>query len=104
MYFTRTRWSRICGPSTKSAIRRPFWTETSTGSWKRESGGATEKMTTNTTVYAMSVVQGWHEFWRSSLGEWIINRGLKITLLLIGAVLAVRLVTWVAQQITRQLD
>jgi moderate conductance mechanosensitive channel len=52
----------------------------------------------------MSVIQGWHEFWRSNLGEWIINRGLKITLLLIGAVLAVRCVSWVAQQVTRQLD
>lgn len=61
-------------------------------------------MTTNTTVSAMSVVQGWHQFLGSDLGKWIINRGLKITLLLIGAVLAVRCVTWVAQQITRQLD
>ncbi|WP_156623145.1 mechanosensitive ion channel family protein [Mycobacterium sp. 1164966.3] len=61
-------------------------------------------MTTNTTVLAISMAQRWHDFWRGHFGDWIINRGLRIVLLLIGAVLAVRFVTWVAQQITRQLD
>ncbi|OBA80126.1 mechanosensitive ion channel protein MscS [Mycobacterium sp. 1164966.3] len=50
------------------------------------------------------MAQRWHDFWRGHFGDWIINRGLRIVLLLIGAVLAVRFVTWVAQQITRQLD
>jgi moderate conductance mechanosensitive channel len=61
-------------------------------------------MTTNTTVLAISVAQRWHDFWRGHFGDWIINRGLRIVLLLIGAVLAVRFVTWVAQQVTLQLD
>src|SRR6201997_2657516 len=78
--------------------------ETSTVSWKRASGGATEKMTTNTTVLAASMTQRWHDFWRGEIGEWIITRGLRILMLLIAAVLAVRFVTWVAQQVTRQLD
>jgi moderate conductance mechanosensitive channel len=38
------------------------------------------------------------------MGGWIITRGLRIVMLLIAAVLAVRFVTWVAQQVTRQLD
>src|SRR5262249_61172391 len=64
-------------------------------------------MTTNTTVLAAataSMTERWHDFWRGDIGEWIITRGLRIVMLMIAAVLAVRFVTWVAQQITRQLD
>jgi moderate conductance mechanosensitive channel len=50
------------------------------------------------------MAQRWHDFWRGAIGEWILVRGLHIVMLLIGAVLAVRFVTWVADQITRQLD
>ena len=38
------------------------------------------------------------------IGEWIINKGLLIVMWLIGAVLAARFVSWVAQKVTRQLD
>jgi moderate conductance mechanosensitive channel len=61
-------------------------------------------MTTNTTILATGITQRWHDFWRGGIGEWILTRGLHIVMLLIGAVLAVRFVTWVAEQITRQLD
>jgi moderate conductance mechanosensitive channel len=50
------------------------------------------------------MTQRWHGFWRSDIGEWIITRGLRIVMLLIAAVLAVRFVTWVAERVTRQLD
>jgi len=50
------------------------------------------------------MTQRWNDFWRGDIGEWIITRGLRIVMLLIAAVLAVRFVTWVAQQVTRQLD
>jgi moderate conductance mechanosensitive channel len=50
------------------------------------------------------MTQRWHDFWRGDIGEWIITRGLRVVMLLIAAVLAVRFVTWVAQQVTRQLD
>jgi small-conductance mechanosensitive channel len=50
------------------------------------------------------MTQRWHDFWRGDIGEWIITRGLRIVMLLIAAILAVRFVTWVAQQVTRQLD
>jgi small-conductance mechanosensitive channel len=50
------------------------------------------------------MAQRWHDFWRGDIGEWIITRGLRIVMLLIAAVLAVRFVTWVADQVTRQLD
>jgi moderate conductance mechanosensitive channel len=61
-------------------------------------------MTTNTTILATGIAQRWHDFWRGEIGEWILVRGLHVVMLLIGAVLAVRFVTWVADQITRQLD
>jgi moderate conductance mechanosensitive channel len=51
-----------------------------------------------------SWAQRWHDFWRGEIGDWIITRGLRIVMLLIAAVLAARFVTWVAQQVTRQLD
>ena len=50
------------------------------------------------------MTQRWHDFWRGEIGEWIITRGLRIVMLVIAAVLAVRFVTWVADHVTRQLD
>ncbi|MDT5146450.1 MAG: moderate conductance mechanosensitive channel [Mycobacterium sp.] len=47
---------------------------------------------------------GWHDFWRGDFGQWIITRGLRIVMVLIAAVLAARLVNWIAQRVTRQLD
>jgi small-conductance mechanosensitive channel len=61
-------------------------------------------MTTNKIVLAASMAQRWHDFWRGDIGEWIITRGLRIVMLFIAAVLAARFVSWVAQQVTRQLD
>ncbi|MFV0494881.1 mechanosensitive ion channel family protein [Mycobacterium sp.] len=48
--------------------------------------------------------QLWHDFWAGQLGEWILTRGLRIALVLIGAVLAARFVTWVAQRVSHKLD
>jgi moderate conductance mechanosensitive channel len=50
------------------------------------------------------MTQRWHDFWRGELGEWLITRGLRIVMLVIAAMLAVRFVTWVADQLARQLD
>jgi moderate conductance mechanosensitive channel len=67
-------------------------------------------MTTKTTATALNrmnfatAAQTWHDFWRGPIGEWIITRGLRIAMLVIAAVLAARLVQWVAQRVTHQLD
>jgi moderate conductance mechanosensitive channel len=64
-------------------------------------------MTTNNTVLAMKIppaIEMWHAFWRGQAGEWIINRGLRVAMLVIAAILAARLVTWVAQRVTKQID
>lgn len=50
------------------------------------------------------MTQRWHDFWRGEIGEWIVTRGLRVVMVVIAAVLAVRFVTWVADQVARQLD
>jgi moderate conductance mechanosensitive channel len=74
------------------------------GSWKRGSGGATEKMTTETTYTATVLANPLRELTRSEIREWLLTSGLRIVLLLIGAILAARFVNWVAQKITERLD
>jgi len=61
-------------------------------------------MTTKNTYLATSTAQRWHDFWHGEIGVWIITRGLRVIMLVIVVILAVRFVTWVADQIARQLD
>jgi moderate conductance mechanosensitive channel len=46
----------------------------------------------------------WHDFWHGEIGEWILTRGLRIALLVIGALLAARFINWSAQKISRRID
>lgn len=55
-------------------------------------------------LLALSPDQRWHDFWRGEVGAWIIERGLRIVLLLIGGVLAARFITWTARMITHRLE
>jgi small conductance mechanosensitive channel len=43
-------------------------------------------------------------FWRGQVGEWVITRGLRITMWVIAALLLTRFITWAARRITRRLD
>jgi len=61
-------------------------------------------MTTKTTYLATSTAQRWHDFWHGEIGQWVVARGLRVIMLVIVAILAVRFVSWVADQIARQLD
>jgi len=61
-------------------------------------------MTTKTTYLATSTAQRWHDFWHGEVGQWIIGRGLRVIMLVIVAILAVRFVSWVADRIAKQLD
>jgi moderate conductance mechanosensitive channel len=77
--------------------------------WRRVSAGATEKMTTDITVFAKATArafaaQPWHDIWRSDIRDWFLTSGLHIILLLIGAVLAARFVNWLAQRVTERFD
>jgi small conductance mechanosensitive channel len=55
-------------------------------------------------ISAFSPGQRWHDVWRGELGEWVITKGLRIVLLVIGAVLASRFITWAARRVTRRLE
>jgi moderate conductance mechanosensitive channel len=74
------------------------------GSWRQGFGGATEKMTTDTTVFARVTAEPWRDIWRGDIRDWFLTTGLHVILLLIGAVLAARFVNWAAQKVTKHLD
>ena len=59
---------------------------------------------TTTEFVALPFAERWHDFWHGDIGEWILTRGLSITLLLIGAVLAGRFIRWIAQRISSRID
>ncbi|MGK2880886.1 MAG: mechanosensitive ion channel family protein [Mycobacterium sp.] len=60
-------------------------------------------MTTSTFV-ALPGSGAWHAFVRSDPGSWILDRGLRIVMLVIVGVLAARFINWAAQKITRRID
>jgi moderate conductance mechanosensitive channel len=60
-------------------------------------------MTTNTYL-ALGLADQWHGFWRGQIGEWIITRGLRITMWVVASLLLARFINWGAQRITRRLD
>jgi moderate conductance mechanosensitive channel len=62
-------------------------------------------MTTNNfAAVAFGWAQHWHDFWRGQYGEWILTRGLRIVLLLLGAVLLARFISWLAHRFSRRID
>ncbi|VEG52951.1 mechanosensitive ion channel protein MscS [Mycolicibacterium aurum] len=60
-------------------------------------------MTTSTPL-ALDLASHWHSFWGGDIGVWILDRGVRIALLLIGGLLAARFINWTAQRITRRID
>ena len=59
---------------------------------------------TNSTVLALNLADGWHNFWRGDIGVWILDRGVSIALYLIGGLLAARFINWAANRVVRHLD
>ena len=57
-----------------------------------------------TTEFAARPADQWHDFWHGEIGEWILTRGLSIVLLLIGAVLTARFISWTAKRISSRID
>jgi small conductance mechanosensitive channel len=56
------------------------------------------------TVLAFSVADRWQGFWHGEIGVWILTKGLRIALLLIGGLLAARFINWAAQRVVRRID
>jgi len=62
-------------------------------------------MTTSTSTYqAIDFAEGWHSFWHGDIGAWLLTQGLRIALLVIGALLAARFISWIARRVTRRID
>jgi len=59
---------------------------------------------TNSTVLAFDMADRWRGFWRGDFGVWILERGIRIALLVIGALLAARFINWAANKIVRRID
>lgn len=55
-------------------------------------------------LVAFPFADRWHDFWHGQFGEWILTRGLKIALLLIGGLLGARFISWLAGRISRRID
>jgi len=53
---------------------------------------------------AFPLAERWHDFWHGQVGEWILTRGLRIALLVIGGLLAARFINWAAQRVSRRID
>lgn len=55
--------------------------------------------------YARGVGDRWHDFWQhGDIGVWILSRGLKISLLVIGGLLGARFINWASSRISRRID
>ena len=61
-------------------------------------------MTTTSNYLAAGFAQRWSDFWHGEYGVWIVTRGVRIALLIIGALLAARFISWGARRITRRID
>ncbi len=59
---------------------------------------------TNSTLLALDLADRWTGFWRGNFGVWILDRGVRIALLLIGGLLAARFISWFANRIVRRID
>ena len=59
---------------------------------------------TNSTVLALNLADSWSGFWRGNLGVWLLDRGVRIALLLIGGLLAARFINWAANKVVRRID
>ncbi|WP_059015755.1 mechanosensitive ion channel family protein [Mycobacterium sp. M26] len=57
-----------------------------------------------TSLYLAVSSSDLHDFWAGNLGRWLQTKGLHILLVIAAAVLATRLINWVARKIARRLD
>ncbi len=59
---------------------------------------------TTSSYLAFGLAGQWNDFWHGQYGVWIVTRGVRIALLLIGGLLAARFISWLARRITRRID
>lgn len=59
-------------------------------------------MTSNSLTMSPGIV--WHNFWHGEIGEWLLTKGVEIALLVVGALLAARCISWGSRKVTRRLE
>ncbi|MCH9734642.1 MAG: mechanosensitive ion channel family protein [Actinomycetia bacterium] len=59
---------------------------------------------TTSSLLAFDAASGWRDFWRGDIGIWILDRGVRIALLLIGGLIAARFISWAARRVVRRID
>jgi small-conductance mechanosensitive channel len=59
---------------------------------------------TNSNLIALSLADRWTGFWYGNIGQWILERGVPIALLLIGGLLGARFINWAARRIVNRID
>jgi len=59
---------------------------------------------TTSSLLAFDAASHWRGFWRGDIGNWILDRGVQIALLLIGGLIAARFISWAARRIVQRID
>lgn len=59
---------------------------------------------TTSSLLAFDAAAHWRGFWRGDIGNWILDRGVQIALLLIGGLIAARFISWAARRIVQRID
>lgn len=59
---------------------------------------------TTKTLLALPLADLWHGFWHGEIGSWMLTVGVRIALLVIGALLTARMINWIARRVTRRID
>jgi small-conductance mechanosensitive channel len=58
---------------------------------------------TSTVLAATAPGTTWDDFWHGNIGQWLLSRGLHILLVVVFALIATRVIRWVAKRISRRL-
>ncbi|MGD9618454.1 MAG: mechanosensitive ion channel family protein [Mycolicibacterium sp.] len=59
---------------------------------------------TTSSLLAFDFAAHWRGFWHGDIGNWILDRGVQIALLLIGGLIAARFINWSARRIVKRID
>jgi moderate conductance mechanosensitive channel len=55
------------------------------------------------TLAAIDLGTHWHTFWRTEIGHWLLTKGLRMTAVIIGALIATRFIGWAARKISQRI-
>ena len=56
------------------------------------------------TVAAFHAGATWHAFWGSEVGHWLLSKGVRVAIVVIGALLATRIIRWAAGKLSARIS